>query len=200
MSKKNVSKTTLTPAPTIEEAVAERYLNIKDAARYSGKSEQYIRALIRNGKLITKHVQVGETQLWRHEIPLSSLESYMTNGSSHGRREDGRNKYTVYLTPAELVLVQSLMADAGLKLPIERAVNNEKAKEYRLRRAAQRKAQLRDDAVAEDGGGAVASARAMLADREYPINEDDLVAEADYDYEEEDEMEMINYDDGGIHE
>ena len=56
-----------TPYPRI----IDKCISVKDAAEYSGYSEQYLRRLLRNNKLIG--LKVGQHWLVRME----SLESYM---------------------------------------------------------------------------------------------------------------------------
>jgi hypothetical protein len=97
-SKKQSSKTTMT---------------IKEAARYLDVGEQYIRLLIRNGTFETQLNPISEgAHVSRHEIPLAEIEAFKGRTARHfGRREDGRNKFVVYLSPEEHVKITKLLEE-----------------------------------------------------------------------------------------
>jgi len=59
------------------------YITVQSAARYSGYNPQYIRRLLRNGKL--QGVKIG--QVWL--IKLASLEEYFINSRSSNDRRCG---------------------------------------------------------------------------------------------------------------
>jgi hypothetical protein len=95
------------------------YLSIKEAAVEFDLSECWIRRMVHQGKLPHKRVQVGDTKVSRIEIPVSALKARAS--LSRSRREDGRNKFVLYATPAEYAQLQKLLSDADLATPIARA-------------------------------------------------------------------------------
>lgn len=95
------------------------YLSIKAAAAEFGLSECWVRRMVHQGKLEHRRVQVGDTKVTRIEIPRKALEARATGTRS--RRADGRNKWVMYATPAELDAIQALLGDHDLAVPIARA-------------------------------------------------------------------------------
>ena len=76
-----------TPAlsPTVRET--KKYLSVKSAANFSGYSPQYLRRLLREGRL--KAIKIG--QVWL--IELASLEVYLSRASNiHDRRFGPRSQ------------------------------------------------------------------------------------------------------------
>ncbi len=62
------------PHESLAGAVLEKHLSVKAAAEYSGYNEQYLRRLLRAGRL--EGIRVG--QVWL--IKLSSLEAHLRKG------------------------------------------------------------------------------------------------------------------------
>jgi len=110
--------------------------SIKQAAAELNLSEVYIRRMIQNGKLPTIKTQVGDTEIWRHEIDETTLAKWRSSAQTRTSRNDGRGKYTIYLTKAELARMQSILAEAKMTVPFEKANKPEDVK----RRYAQQKA------------------------------------------------------------
>ena len=68
------------------EVVLEKHISVKAAAGLSGYSIQYLRRLLRNGRL--EGTKIG--QVWL--IKLASLETYARNGQLVGDRRHGPRK------------------------------------------------------------------------------------------------------------
>jgi hypothetical protein len=86
-------------------------LSIKEAVVLSGLSENYIRKAISKGGLpVTKEFK-GDTQIPKNWIDADAFEAWRAAASSHTKREDGRNKYVVYMTAEEEVELKQLIAD-----------------------------------------------------------------------------------------
>ena len=68
------------------EIVLEKHISVKAAAEFSGYSIQYLRRLLRSGRL--EGIKIG--QVWL--IKLASLEAYSRNGQMVGDRRHGPRK------------------------------------------------------------------------------------------------------------
>jgi excisionase family DNA binding protein len=118
--------------------MATKDLGIKEAAKWLGLSEVYIRRLISQNKLETYKVSVSDG-VWKHMIPEAELNRLNSKHSStRTMREDGRNKYTVYATEAELAKLQMITKEAKLGIIIERANKPEEAKKRYLAQKAKK--------------------------------------------------------------
>jgi len=81
-------------------------LTINIVAELTGLGAAYIRKCIREGKLESELVQMEGRETKRHEMTREAVDAWMEGkGSRVGKRDDGRNKYSLYLTPEELVEV-----------------------------------------------------------------------------------------------
>ena len=96
-------------------------LTLKQAVALSNLSMIYIRRAINEGKLPAVKVQIGSTNVYRNEIKVADFEAWRANKATKTRREDGRNKFTLYATPAELAKLQKLIVEQKLEIPLERA-------------------------------------------------------------------------------
>ena len=106
--------------------MTDKSLTIPQAAKYLGRAEQYVRKLVREGKLPSAKVNVGDTKVWRHEIPIAALDERKANVTQTSR-DDGRTKYNLYATPEEHVTITKLFAANKIEAPVSRA-NPPKAK------------------------------------------------------------------------
>ena len=104
----------------------DKSLTIPQAAKYLGRNEHYVRKLVHEGKLPSAQVTVGQTKVWRHEIPVAALDDRKAN-VSRTSRDDGRTKQNLYTTPEELVTITKLFKEHKIEAPISRA-NPPKAK------------------------------------------------------------------------
>ena len=99
----------------------EEELTIKEAAKFLGKVDGYIRMLIREGKLDAHRETIGESAVWRWKLKVSDLVEWQKT-ATHSLREDGRNKWLLYATAFEQTLVVAALEKANLgHLPFMRA-------------------------------------------------------------------------------
>ena len=85
---------------------------INSMSKELGLSSFYIRKCVREDRIETTLVQVGDTKVMRHEISNEAFEAFKNRErKGFGKRDDGRNKYTIYLTPSELDALQELIED-----------------------------------------------------------------------------------------
>lgn len=83
--------------------------SIREAAQYLKVSEMYLRKRVNDGTIKTAKVNVlGD--IWRHEISKADLDAFKQHTSNRSSRDDGRNKFVVYLTKAEEAQVRALFA------------------------------------------------------------------------------------------
>ncbi len=89
---------------------------IRTGASKLGISEQYLRKCIREGKISTKLVKIGSNpnSPQRHEISESELMKFKKRTSVRTSRDDGRNKFVVYLTKSEERVLRQLMSNNKL--------------------------------------------------------------------------------------
>ncbi|MCJ7483550.1 MAG: hypothetical protein MUO31_11345 [Thermodesulfovibrionales bacterium] len=87
--------------------------SIRESSVKLGVSEMYLRKMINVGKIETVKVSISP-KVWRHEVSSSELERFKTRSSNRSSREDGRNKFVIYLTPTELGKVQKSLKESGM--------------------------------------------------------------------------------------
>ena len=80
---------------------ANKWYSIKKVAEYTNMFDNYIRKLIREDKLVSKLVTVSGTNIPKRMIQGKSIIAYLLSAKSGSKREDGRNKWIVYLSDAE---------------------------------------------------------------------------------------------------
>jgi excisionase family DNA binding protein len=68
------------------EVVLEKHISVKAAAEFSGYNVQYLRRLLRNGRL--EGIKIG--QVWL--IEMASLDHYLRNGNLQRDRRCGPRK------------------------------------------------------------------------------------------------------------
>ena len=91
-----------------------KVFTIRTAAQALNRSEQYIRKCIREGKLDSTLVQVGSSNVQRHEITATELAKFSARTAVRSSREDGRNKYAAYMTAGEYKAVIAALNEAKL--------------------------------------------------------------------------------------
>lgn len=75
---------------------------INEAASKMNLTPFYVRKCIRENKIQSTLEQIGDTKVQRHKITEEEIERFETRDKRQvGKRDDGRNKYTIYLTPEE---------------------------------------------------------------------------------------------------
>lgn len=97
--------------------MSDKVYDIKEAAVYMSKNEQYVRLLIRTGKLATNMVRVPGTRIMKHVMTQQVLDEYMKKTSVHTVRQDGRSKNTIYMTTNERELVNKFCEEHNIPLP-----------------------------------------------------------------------------------
>jgi hypothetical protein len=112
--------------------------SIEEAAKFLGMRSQYVRTLIRTGKLPSTKVQLSEN-MWRHEIALAALEARKAAGSTRGKPANG-NKYFIHATPVVLARLQAIVAKEGLSITFAPAYDKAKAKAQYLKQKAKKAA------------------------------------------------------------
>lgn len=133
-----------TPAVAAADLKPGDLTDIKGAAAYLNVSEMRVRTLLREGRLegATK-VPVGETQVVKWQVPVSALDTYRETKGTFGEGRKGGKAWVVRIKePAQLELLQKFCSDNGLDEPTPRyKYDPEKAKAYRLKKAAEKKAE-----------------------------------------------------------
>ena len=90
-----------------------KYLTIPQAAEYLQIDPHYMRKLVRESKVPSKKVFIGNsTKNWRHEISTTDLDKRKTIKRS--QRNDGRTKYTIYLNASEKTKHDKMYKDAKM--------------------------------------------------------------------------------------
>jgi len=139
-----MSNTQVKPAQAPEK---ERMYKIGEAAGAMGIREQYLRKLIREGKVVTTKVFIlnalqEPTHTFRHEIAQSQIDSYVsTKGTRVANRNDGRQRFVLYATVEEMVAIKT--AYPAVEITKQKSnYNKEKSKAYHAKRDAAKKAAL----------------------------------------------------------
>ena len=123
--------------------------SIKEAAAEYQLSEVYLRRMILQGKIPSKKVPVGDTEILRHVIQKVDLEAWRQNSSVRTVRQDGRGKNLLYATAPELEAIQKFLVSSKNGAVIEKANKPEDvkrryaaAKVRRLQKKAEAKAKV----------------------------------------------------------
>jgi hypothetical protein len=85
---------------------------IKQFCAATNLSEVYVRRMILTGKLDHTKEYIPGTNIPRNLIPEEELARFQ--GKRSQRREDGRNRFVLHSTPAELKRIQEVMAKEGI--------------------------------------------------------------------------------------
>jgi hypothetical protein len=84
-------------------------MSIKEVVKATGLSDNYVRKSIMSGKLeVTKELIPG-TKIEKNWISVEEFNRWNVERKSHTQRDDGRNKFVLYMTPDELEKVQKLL-------------------------------------------------------------------------------------------
>lgn len=73
---------------------------IKDIVA-KGHSDVYVRRAIAQGKLKATKERIGDTKVERNVISQEDYDAWRASVNTRSRRDDGRNKFTAYMTPEE---------------------------------------------------------------------------------------------------
>ena len=88
---------------------------IEETATELSFSTQYIRLLIRQGRLKTTLEPLVEGSLVSHHmVSVEELERYRNEAPRKSRRPDGRNKFIIYLKATEIAPARKALQDAGM--------------------------------------------------------------------------------------
>ena len=86
--------------------------NISQVSVLSDLTPFYVRKMIKTGKLPAHRELIGDTRVERWVIEEEDLQGFLSRErKGFGKRDDGRNKYTVYLTHQEFTSLTDLMSD-----------------------------------------------------------------------------------------
>lgn len=98
----------------------ERQYGIKEICAITGLSPVYVRRMIQHGKIQTTKIEIGKNT-FKHFVSESELNRWRSSTEARTTREDGRNKFVMYATPAEFEAIQKLLGEYDLQTPIRRA-------------------------------------------------------------------------------
>jgi hypothetical protein len=101
-----------------KQIVATSEYSIREVVSLTGVNEQFLRKLIRDGRIQTVKRQIRDTKVEKHVIPGQSILNYANSSVTRTSRKDGRNKYTLYANAAEIEKIQSLLKKAGIEIPL----------------------------------------------------------------------------------
>lgn len=87
--------------------------SIRESSKKLGVSEMYLRKCILEDKIHTTHVAISD-KVWRHEISEDELAKFKVRSSNRSSRDDGRNKFTIYLSKSEEVKIRELLKTNNL--------------------------------------------------------------------------------------
>lgn len=88
-------------------------LSIRESAQFLHVSEMYLRKKVNDGTLKTHRVQIlGD--IWRHEIEKADLLAFKAHTSNRSSRDDGRNKFVIYLSKSEESKVREMLKESKL--------------------------------------------------------------------------------------
>ena len=106
--------------------------DIEETAEELNFSAQYIRLLVRTGRLHSTMEPITEGSLVeRHVITAEELERYKNEAPHKSRRSDGRNKFIIYLAVKEIAPARKALKAAGLKEVAEGIRPANKLKSYK---------------------------------------------------------------------
>jgi len=95
---------------------------LKEAAAFLALSEMRVRKAIRAGDLKSHLEPVSADSITqRHIIKFEDIQAWRSNvGTRVGARKDGRTKYNLYATEAEIVRIRKMIATEKLETPLAR--------------------------------------------------------------------------------
>jgi hypothetical protein len=108
-------------AQVSEQLASDDTLGIKEVVVLSGLSEQYVRKAIKSGKLPVTKGNVEGRKTPKNFINRADFEAWRNGAASHTRREDGRNKFVLYLTEDEAVTLIEKISGLPFAETLQRA-------------------------------------------------------------------------------
>lgn len=120
-----------TTPPPPEPKLEGEWLSITDVARQCGFTGQYVRTLIRKGKLESELHPIREgSMVQKHFVSKESLQEFLAETTRKTKRTDGRNKYVFYAKPREYDKVLQALLKDGLVDVVESIRENNKVKPF----------------------------------------------------------------------
>jgi hypothetical protein len=96
--------------------MSEKVYNITQAAQELNLTPFYVRKCIKAGKIQAEQRLIENTSIMRYEISAEALEEFASREKkSVGKRDDNRNKYTLYATKSELIEIMEALATIGFE-------------------------------------------------------------------------------------
>lgn len=96
-------------------------LSIKQVCNKFQLSEVYVRRMILQGKIATEKVLIANNT-YKHMIEEDEVIRWRSSTKGSGsKRSDGRNKYTLYGSKAEIESLQKLLNESKAPLPLVRS-------------------------------------------------------------------------------
>jgi hypothetical protein len=107
---------------------AKKMVTIVEAAKMLGVRDMYVRQLLKKGAFpgAAKVRIAPELETMRWEIPVASVEARKTNPIHKSRRSDGRSRYVLYATAAELAKISAIVKETGAILEKPKYYSNSK--------------------------------------------------------------------------
>jgi hypothetical protein len=176
---KSTNSTTSTNVGTPDEQIG-----IQEAARLVGKQAQYLHQLVLKDPSVFDAVKtyIGDTSVPKWLLSKNAVRAYFDGSEHRGVRTDGRIKWNLYATMAEMTTLKALMADYALeevaklitKANVLTPEQKEKRKEYmakaKAKKTAKKPATKAYEGIAPVAEIAVASA-AVVAPASSPSRE-----------------------------
>jgi hypothetical protein len=96
-------------------------MNLKQLSSKLAMDQMYVRKLVVSGKIESTIVPIKEgSKVMRHEISDEAVEKFLkTPRKSITKREDGRNKFVVYLTSDEFKKVDQFLKKENIPSPVK---------------------------------------------------------------------------------
>jgi len=95
-------------------------ISINEVLATSGLSNNYVRKSIANGKLPSTLEKMEGRETMKRWIEVSDYEAWRSSISG-SKRDDGRNKFVIYMTPDEELQVRAMLAETEVVNTIVRA-------------------------------------------------------------------------------
>jgi len=98
--------------------MGERVFDIEAAADFMGYTKQYVRMLIKEGRLEAEKMPIAPgAKVWRYLITETAIDTFRNTVHSRSVREDNRTKWVMYGTFSEmLAAIQTLEQEGHAKV------------------------------------------------------------------------------------
>ena len=94
-------------------------LDIDDVRELTHLSEMRVRTAMRRGELVSHLEPVKEGSKTNHRVTTpEDVLAWRKSTEAHTKRDDGRNKYNIYMTPDEYEVVTKLFKANKVVVPI----------------------------------------------------------------------------------